>query len=459
MKDASADRSAQNEKKSTAGSSRRDFLKTSTTLAAGGALAGSLGSAFAATDIARVAHPSSDETIRIALIGCGGRGTEACSQALSTKEGPIKLVAMADAFEDRLESSLRVLKFGHPKMVDVPKERRFIGFDAYKKVIDSDIDMLVIATPPGFRPIHFEAAVKAGKNIFMEKPLSTDANGIRRVLASAQEAKQKGLKVGVGLQRHHDAKYIETIKRLHDGAIGDIVSMRVYWNNPGVWVKPRLPGMTEMEYQMRNWYYFVWLCGDHIVEQHIHNLDVAHWVKRALPIKATGMGGRQVRTGKEYGEIYDHHDVQFEYADGSYVFSQCRHQPGTWDIVDEFAQGTNGMSRVGQGHIDIKGWPEWKYEKSVKNAYQVEHDDLQKAIRENRPYNEVEYAAHSTMMAIMGRYCTYTGQELTWDQCFNNDISVMPKEFTFQSPTPTNPDSEGFYAIPMPGQNVRKFVS
>lgn len=447
MNDSSANRAGQNP----SSASRRDFLKTSSVAAATGALAGSLG-------IARSAHASVDDTIKIALIGCGGRGTEACSQALSTTAGPVKLVAMADAFEDRLESSHDLLKRLHKNIVDVPKERRFIGFDAYQKAIDSGIDMLVIATPPGFRPIHFEAAVKAGKNIFMEKPIATDANGVRRVLATAQEAKKKGLKVGVGLQRHHDAKYIETVKRLHEGELGDILAMRIYWNNPGVWVKPRLPNYTEMEYQMRNWYYFVWLCGDHIVEQHIHNLDVAHWVKQALPVKATGMGGRQVRTGKEYGEIYDHHDVQFEYADGSYVFSQCRHQPGCWEIVDEFAHGTNGSSRVGQGHIDFAHGGKWKYEKHVKNAYQVEHDDLAAAIRENRPYNEAEYAAYSTMMAIMGRYCTYTGVEITWEQALNNQVSVMPTEFTFQSPTPTNPDSEGYYAIPMPGRNVRKII-
>jgi predicted dehydrogenase len=441
MKNAPADRAAE----SAGGASRRDFLKTSSLLAAGGALAGSL-------SIARSAHAGSDETIKIALIGCGGRGTEACSQALSTTNGPIKLVAMADAFQDRLEGAHKHLSSVHNDRVDVPKDRQFIGFDAYQKAIDSGIDMLVIATPPGFRPIHFEAAVKANKNVFMEKPVSTDANGIRSVLATAQEAKRKGLKVGVGLQRHHDAKYIETVKRLHDGAIGDITAMRIYWNNPGVWVKQREPKQTEMEYQMRNWYYFVWLCGDHIVEQHIHNLDVAHWVKGELPVRAVGMGGRQVRTGKEYGEIYDHHNVEFEYADGSRVFSQCRHQPGTWDIVDEFAHGTKGSSHVGGGGIEIAGGEKWHYDKPVKNAYQVEHDDLQAAIRENREYNEAENGAHSTMMAIMGRMCTYSGIPLTWEQAINSQISVMPKEFTFQSTPPTLPDADGFYPIPMPGK-------
>jgi predicted dehydrogenase len=440
MSDPSLNRPAE----SAGGSSRREFLKTSTVLAAGGALAGTL-------SIARSAHAASDETIKIALIGCGGRGTEACSQALSTS-GPVKLVAMADAFQDRLEGAFQHLSKYHKDRVDVPQDRRFVGFDAYQKAIDSGIDMVVVATPPGFRPIHFEAAVKADKNVFMEKPVSTDANGVRRVLETAKLAKEKGLKVGVGLQRHHDARYIETVKRLQDGAIGDITAMRVYWNNPGVWVRPRQANQTEMEYQMRNWYYFVWLCGDHIVEQHIHNLDVAHWVKGALPVKANGMGGRQVRTGKEYGEIFDHHDVEFEYADGSRVFSQCRHMPGCWDIVDEFAHGTKGSSHVGGGTIDVAGGSKWAYKKQVKNAYQVEHDDLFAAIRENRPYNEAENGAHSTMMAILGRMCTYSGQVLTWEKAINSEISVMPKEFTFQSTPPTLPDSDGFYPIPVPGK-------
>jgi len=440
MNSNSADRPAQ----SAGGATRRDFLKTSSLIAAGGALDGSL-------SIARSAHAASDETIKIALIGCGGRGTEACSQALSTT-GPVKLVAMADAFKDRLEGSHRTLSNKHRDRVDVPEDHKFVGFDAYQKAIDSGIDMVVVATPPGFRPIHFAAAVKADKNVFMEKPVSTDANGIRSVLKTAEEAKKKGLKVGVGLQRHHDARYIETVKRLQDGAIGDITAMRIYWNGDTPWVRQREPKQTEMEYQMRNWYFFVWLCGDHIVEQHIHNLDVAHWVKGALPVKANGMGGRQVRTGKEYGEIFDHHDVEFEYADGSRVFSQCRHMSNCWSIVDEFAHGTKGSSHVGGGSIDIKGGESWSYNKPVKNAYQVEHDDLFAAIRENQPYNEAVNGAHSTMMAIMGRMCTYSGVPLTWEQAINSEISVMPKEFTFESTPPTLPDSDGFYPIPVPGR-------
>ena len=327
--------------------SRREFMKATSAVAFGGALAGTLG-------IARSAHAAGDDTIKIALIGCGGRGSGACSQALSTK-GSVKLVAMADAFRDRLDGSFNELsKNPHFKdRIDVPEDRKFVGFDAYQKAIDSGADMVLLTTPPGFRPIHFEAAVKAGKNIFMEKPVATDAEGIRRVLAAAEESKKKNLKIGVGLQRHHQASYIETVKRLQDGAIGDIVATRVYWNGQTPWVRPRKPGQTEMEYQMRNWYYFVWICGDHIVEQHIHNLDVSNWLKGTHPIKANGMGGREVRKGKDYGETFDHHCVEFEYADGSHVFSQCRQMTGCWDMRSlSSAKGTQGRTEHQRQHLE-----------------------------------------------------------------------------------------------------------
>jgi len=259
---------------------RRNFLQT-TSLAAG-ALATGL-------SIERTAHAAGDDLLKIALIGCGGRGSGAASQALSTK-GNIKLIAMADAFRDRLESSHNELKKSAGDRVDVPEENKFIGFDAYKKAI-ALADVVILATPPGFRPIHFEEAVKQGKHIFMEKPVAIDGAGVKQVLAAAEEAKKKNLKVGVGLQRHHQIGYIETIKRLHDGAIGDILAARCYWNDGGVWVKERQPNQTEMEYQMRNWYYFVWIGGDHIVEQHIHNLDVINWVKNDFPIRCHGIGG------------------------------------------------------------------------------------------------------------------------------------------------------------------------
>ena len=315
---------------------RRSFLKTSAVAAGAGLLT--------VPSISAGAYAAADDTIKVGLIGCGGRGTGAASQALSTA-GKTKLVAVADAFEDNLQNKLTILQrrfSANPDKVDVPKERQFVGFDAYKKLIGlKDLDLVVIATPPGFRPIHFEHAVNAGKHVFAEKPVATDAPGVRRFLKAVEVAKKKNLKVGIGLQRHHQKKYTETVKRIKDGEIGDVVALRVYWNGGGVWTRPRKDGQTEMEYQMRNWYYFNWLCGDHIVEQHIHNLDVGNWIKSEIagklvhPVKANGMGGRQVRTGKEHGEIFDHHAVQYEYEDGTYMFSQCRHIRGCWNSVTE----------------------------------------------------------------------------------------------------------------------------
>jgi myo-inositol 2-dehydrogenase / D-chiro-inositol 1-dehydrogenase len=409
---------------------RREFIKTSTAAVVGGSLVGSLG-------VARSAHAGSDDTIKIGLIGCGGRGTGAIRDAMST-DHKVKLVAMGDAFQDRLSGSLNnIQKEGNfSSKIDVPKDRQFVGFDAYKKVLEAGVDLVILATPPGFRPIHFAAAVEAGKNIFMEKPVAIDAPGVRMVLESAKKAKEKGLGVGVGLQRRHQKGYVETIQRLQDGAIGDIVTTRAYWNGAGVWVNPRKPGQSEMEYQMRNWYYFNWLCGDHIVEQHIHNLDVINWLKGGYPVRGQGMGGRQVRTGADYGEIYDHHAVEFEYADGSRLFSYCRHIPNCWDSVSEHAQGTKGVADIGGYRIDSKGGDKWRYTGDKKNPYVVEHHDLIASILSGKPYNEAEYGALSTMTAIFGRMCTYSGKMLNWEEALNSQISLAPKEYAWDAAPP-----------------------
>ncbi len=263
--------------------SRRDFIKTGSAVVAGGAALGSL-------SIAQAAHSYGSDEIKIGLVGCGGRGTGATVQAMNTK-GPVKLIAMADVFGDRLQASLRGIKGQHADKVDVPTERQFVGLEGYKGVMASDIDLVILATSPGFRPLHFEAAVKAGKHVFAEKPVATDAPGIRRFLEAGEQAKAKDLLVQIGLQRRHEGAYTETVGRIHDGAIGDITATRVYWNGGGVWVRPRQEGQTELEYQVRNWYYFNWLCGDHINEQHIHNLDVGCWVHNDYPVSANGMGG------------------------------------------------------------------------------------------------------------------------------------------------------------------------
>jgi myo-inositol 2-dehydrogenase / D-chiro-inositol 1-dehydrogenase len=425
--------------------SRRDFLKSSTAAMVGGALVSSLA-------IARSAHAAGDDEIKIALIGCGGRGSGAAKQALST-QGKVKLIAMADVYRDRLEGSLAQLmaQEGMRDRIDVPEDRRFVGFDAYRKALEAGPDLVILATPPGFRPIHFEAAVNANKHVFMEKPVATDAPGVRRVLAAAEESKKKNLAVGVGLQRRHQNIYLETIKRLQDGAIGDIVATRVYWNGSTPWVHERKPGQSEMDYQMRNWYYFVWICGDHIVEQHIHNMDVVNWLKGGYPVKANGMGGCQVRKGKDYGETFDHHCVEFEYADGSRMFSQCRHIPGCWNSVSEHAHGTKGTANLGNGQIKINGGESWRYRGPQPDPYQVEHDDLFASIRAGNPINEAEAGAKSTMTAILGRMCTYSGKEVTWDAALGSEINLAPEVFSFDATPKSVPGPDGLYPLPVPG--------
>ncbi len=434
---------------------RREFIKTSS-IVAGSALAGM-------TATARFAHAASSDEIKVALIGCGGRGSGAAGDMLSSTH-PVKLYAMGDLFEDRLASSLNGLQKSHSAKVDVPKERQFVGFDAFQKAIDSGVDVVILATPPGFRPMQFEAAVKAGKHVFMEKPVATDAGGVRKVLEAAKIAKEKKLGVGVGLQRRHQQTYLETIARLQDGAIGDIHTTRVYWNGSTPWVKSRESlekqagrKLTEMEYQLRNWYYFTWICGDHIVEQHIHNLDVINWLKGGAPVKANGMGGVQVRIGKDYGETFDHHFVEFEYADGSKMFSQCRHIPNCFNSVSEHAQGSHGSANISGSSITGGKDGDWKFDGKVAkkgqpgNPYRVEHQDLLDSIAKGSPINEAEYGAMSSMTAILGRMCTYSGKELTMDQALNDGIDIMPTSFAFDAETRVKPGEDGMYPHALPG--------
>ena len=427
---------------------RREFLKASALLA-GGAMLSSIPLAGA--------YAAGKGTIKIALIGCGGRGTGAAFQALQTKHD-VKLVAMADAFRDRLDDSYKPLfeKFGKSK-VDVPEGKKFVGFDAYKKAI-AEADVVLLATPPGFRPIHFEEAVKQNKHVFMEKPVATDSPGIRSVLATAEEAKKKKLNVVVGLQRRYQKNYREAMKRIEDGALGDITSGQVYWNSGGVWVRPRKPEQTEMEYQMRNWYYFNWLCGDHITEQHIHNIDVANWIKNDYPVTAQGTGSRFLRTGKEYGEIYDNHTVEFVYKDGTVLQSQCRHYEGTDNRVDESFQGTKGRVYLSADNIarltDYKGNVIYEHAgKGDPNPYQTEHDELFAAIAAGQfKFSDAERAAKSTMTSLLGRYATYSGHEVKWDDALNSNISLMPETFAWDAKPKVLPDANGLYPIAIPGK-------
>ena len=426
---------------------RREFVKK-TALASSAILSAPLA-------LEAMVKVNRESKLKLALVGCGGRGSGAAVHAL-TADDNVDLVAMADAFADRIETSLTGIQehFEGEKKIRVKEKNRFVGFDAYKKAINL-ADVVILTTPPGFRPYHFEYAIQNGKHVFMEKPLATDPVGIRKVLDTAKIAKAKKLNVVVGLQRRYQKSYIELKKKIDQGAIGKIRSGQVYWNDAGVWVKKRLAGQTELEYQMRNWYYFNWLCGDHILEQHIHNIDVANWFIGDYPIYAQGMGGRQVRKGKDYGEIFDHHFVEFTYPSGAVISSQCRHIPGTMSRVDEVFQGTKGSIEIGKGEItDLEGRSQYKYPRLGQdpNPYQVEHNLLFKSIREGKVIADAENGAMSTLTAILGRMATYTGKKITLEQAMNSKLQLMPEEVTWDTLPPSLPDVNGKYAIPTPGK-------
>ena len=434
---------------------RREFVKT----------AGLASGAILAAPLMSNANffSGANDVIKVALIGCGGRGTGAAVQALRSKQN-VKLVAMADAFKDRIDSAYKAItgdlseagiSGDITKMIDVPEERKFVGFEAYKQAI-ALADVVILTTPPGFRPIHFEEAVKQNKHIFMEKPVATDPEGIKRVLAAAAIAKTKKLNVVVGLQRHYQNSYRELFKR--KDMIGEITSAQAWWNNDGVWVNQRKEGQTEMEYQMRNWYYFNWLCGDHITEQHIHNIDVINWFKGAYPVKAQGMGGREVRKGKDNGEIFDHHYVEFHYADGSILNSQCRHIKNTMSKVDELIVGTKGKIFCGAANIrDHKGGLLYQFDRKTENdPYQSEHDELFAAIAKGEyKFADAENGAKSTMTSILGRMATYSGKLVEWDKALNCGLNLQPTAYTWDTLPQSLPDANGQYKIAVPG--ITKF--
>jgi predicted dehydrogenase len=417
---------------------RRSFLKTGSLLTAAAAVPG----------VARAVTTSSD--IKVAVIGCGGRGTGAAAQSLAVPG--TRLVAMADAFPDNVERALQQLQQQHPDRVDVPQERRFSGFDAYKQAIDA-ADVVLLCTPPGFRPSHFEYAVAQGKHVFMEKPVAVDGPGIRKVIEAAKAADAKNLKVVCGLQRRYQKSYLETLEKIREGMIGDIVSSQVYWCGGGVWIRARQAGMTEMEYQMRNWYYFNWLCGDHIVEQHVHNIDVSNWFMDAHPVKAVGMGGRTCRVGPETGEIFDNHYVEFHYADGTIMNSQCRHWPKTWSRVSESIIGSKGTAEPGQIR-DRSGKVLWRFRGPDNNPYQTEHDVLYQCIRENKPINDAHHTAEATLTSILGRMATYSGQEVTWEMALNSQVDTLPAQLAWDADPGPRPGENGIYPCPMPGESV-----
>ncbi len=400
-----------------------------------------------------------DKKLKISVVGCGGRGTGAAVQALRADKN-VELVALCDAFEDRLERSLNAIidELDGEMNIKVKDKNKFVGFDGYKKAIDL-ADVVILATPPGFRPQHFEYAVNKSKHIFMEKPVATDAAGVRRILESAKLVKEKKLNVVVGLQRRYQLSYLDILKQVRRGVAGKIISGTVKWNGHGVWVRKREPQQSELEYQMRNWYYFNWLCGDHIVEQHIHNLDVANWFLDEHPISAQGMGGREVRKGIDHGEIFDHHYVEFKYPSGAVIHSQCRHQPGTLRKVNEVLVGTKGVINLRNGGVvtinDHNGNLLHKYDpKNDISPYQIEHNKLFKSIRSGGQIDDTEYGATATMTAIMGRMATYSGKLIEWESAMNADEKLVPDNLSWGSTAPVLPDNQGKYKVPVPGKSV-----
>ena len=425
---------------------RREFLKNSSLAAAGTA-------ALSQFPFVMTGHAAPDEPIRIGLIGCGGRGTGAVADALgaatdvnypqagyhtenikanaSTANKNVKVIALADVFPDRLNACREQLQ---KLNMSIPNEMCFTGFDAYKQLLAvAEVNYVILATPPHFRPMHLQAAIEAGKNAFVEKPVAVDGPGVRQVLKAGELAKQKNLGIVAGTQRRHMRSYNETIKRLRDGAIGEILCARAYWNGGVIWVVERQSGWSDMEWQLRNWNYFTWLGGDHIVEQHVHNLDIVNWVLDAHPVKATALGGRQARPNQNYGHIYDHFAVEYEYASGARMFSQCRQMNGCEGKVEEAAVGTKGTSNCKDWIRTSDKQLAYRFREQEVNAYQQEHQDLIDSIRGGKPLNEAKAVAESTLTGIMGRESAYSGRSITWEEMISTPVRLGPEKYEMGS--------------------------
>lgn len=399
---------------------RRAFLKSTGAAVIGSATAFNLG-------FPKPAFGRSNNTLKVGLIGCGGRGTGAATQALKA-DSDVVLTAMADVFQDRLDQSYENLLKIHPDKIKVAKENKFIGFDAYKKVIESDVDVVLLATPPGFRPDHLIAAVDAGKHVFCEKPMAVDAPGVRKVLAAAKKAKEKSLSLVSGFCLRYDFQKRALFGRVLDGEIGEILTITSTRNGGELWYKPRQPEWTELENQMRNWYYYNWLSGDFIVEMIVHSLDMMSWAMgNKMPVKAIGTGGRQARVAEQWGNIYDHFAIEYEYDNGVKGYNFCRQQnscstKNTVEII-----GSQGRAFYGGDRHEITGKSKWQYQGEKNDMFQTEHDELFASIREGKPMNDGEWMANSTMMAILGRMVAYSGQTITWEEAFNSNQVLGPE--------------------------------
>ena len=425
------------------GVSRRDFIKASAAVSLAAMVPGA----------ARAFAQGSDK-IQVGLIGCGGRGTGAAINCVESAEG-VEIVAVGDLFKDQLDKSLARLKENVPaENLKVTRRTSFVGWDAYKKVINSKVNYIIMAPPPQFRPLHLKAAIEAGKHVFMEKPVAVDPVGVRAIIATSELAGKKGLAIVAGTQRRHQLHYLDIMKRIHGGQIGEIVGGQCYWNMEALWVdqvkelvaQRKQEKWSDMEWQVRNWLFHTWLSGDHIVEQHVHNIDVINWAIGSHPVQAMGMGGREVRTGPEWGNVFDHFAVEFEYPGGVRVLSMCRQTAGTSTRVSERVVGTRGSTYTDSGGNGwIEGSNAYKFEGESLNPYVLEHTDLIASIRGGKPLNEGRQVAESTLAAIMGRMSAYTGRELKWDWAMNaSKLDLTPPKYEFgDAPDP---------AVAVPGQ-------
>jgi len=399
---------------------RRDFLKSTSALLIGGAV---LPLGFATQ-----AFAANDNTLKVGLIGCGGRGTGAAVQALKGDSQAI-LTCMADVFPDRLEDSYNAVSKANPAQVKVDKAHQFVGFDAYQKVLASDVDVVILTTPPAFRPGHFKAAIEAGKHVFCEKPVAVDAAGVRSVLESARIAKEKGLAVVSGFTFRYDFPKRALFEKVNSGQIGDILTVNTVRNGGGLWSKPRQPEWKNIEYQLRNWLYYDFLSGDYLVEMMCHSLDMMSWaLGDQLPVSATGTGGRQARVEEVYGNVWDHFAIEYDFANGAKGFHFSRQQQGCSNTnkVEVIGTGGLGVVDVGKGIHEIHGANAWKYEGENNNPYETQHEELFASIRAGKPMNEGELMANSTMLAVLGRMVGYSGQTITWEDALKSEVVLGP---------------------------------
>lgn len=433
---------------------RREFLSRTAKSAALSVLAG--------VQIPLV-HAADTHTIKLALVGCGGRGSGAVADALSTSGGPVVLHAMADIFEPRLHSSLEALQNAHPGKVDVPPSRRFVGFDAYKQAMDTlrPGDVVILATHAAFRPLHFEYAVQKGIHVFMEKSFATDAPAVRRLLKSVEISEQKGLKVGVGFMWRHSKARQEVIQRIHDGAIGEVHTLRIYRVHGPVVCPPRPKNTNELAFQLQHPNSFTWVSAGFFIDWHCHNIDVACWTKGAWPIAAQGMGSR---TYPEAGNQFDHYTVEYTFPDGAKLFAFARHMNGCWETYSDYAHGTKGSAvimdnlaqprpRIYRSQRMIQSEVVWRFDGDDPNPYLAEWQVLLDAIRKDKPHNESRRAAEADLVAIMGRAATHTGAYVTWDQAMNSEFQFVDHidGMTFDTPAPIHDGPDGIYPAPQPG--------